>query len=49
MLEEGHTKEEAEHEIGVLLDLLALVREASLRLGVDDSIKVDLQVNLVEK
>ncbi len=37
MLENGHSREEAEGEIGLLMDLLGLIRDADLRLDADAS------------
>ncbi len=48
MLEEGHSQEEAEKQIGILLTLLEMLHDADLELHTDStSLRLSLDVNLV--
>ncbi len=49
MLEEGHSREEAEYAIDLLLKLVGFVRDADFRLNVtDDALKIVVDIRLVE-
>jgi hypothetical protein len=49
MLEEGHTREEAERQIGILLEIVGVFRDASARLSTTGGrVSLDLQLRLLE-
>ena len=49
MLEEGHSKEEAEAEVDTFLEILGLFSEVELTLSTDDdSLDVDFEIRMAE-
>ena len=47
MLDDGHTREEAENQIGILLSLLKIVDDATLRLSpVENALRLSFQVRI---
>ncbi len=48
MLEKGHSKEEATKEVGMLMSILSLLKEGSLRLSFDDRTKLELRIDAME-
>jgi len=49
MISDGHTREEAERQIGILMEVLALFREASFDLKTTDGqLKIELAIETVK-
>ncbi len=49
MLEEGHSKDEAEAEIGMLLSIITLFKDASLQLEFDTQARLSAQLNFADQ